>query len=606
MIKTTPPNLWDEIQAGRKYVDSRLCKRRELIEQYHGRHWGKASDSQPSIENHPFEYISLILPQIVYNNPRFTVQTMRTTPIHQMVSGALQQALNKWTEDCALADLLRQLCFDYLTGWGVVMITMEEYVDFKLPYDVSKARGYDTPMWPVVTRLSPDDFFFDPQAIDWHSCRWAGHRRLYDLEDLLSEAEDNPDDGWDAEAIRELRADDRREHADDAPERHQVWVYEVWLPEDREDNSKDEHGKIYTLVEADLTTDPDRQRFIREPRNYYGPPSGPYAMFGAYPVSDEPGFVSPLLATLESQREADEFAQAFSNEAKNYKRQFLTNDKKMAEIMQGAPHGHVFHVDTSLHGTHGPSFAEIQFGGATREQAEGVAQARDRLERMTGMSDAMRGQTGSGTTATEEQIAFQGGNIRVDDLRQRFTRRLVQMAKAVAWYMFTDEEFVIPIGGPEFGGQDVWFEGGANSGLVQLEGLSFHDLELVVEPYSMERITDSARMMRLGQAAERAIAIGQVMPQMPWLNWKEIVHDIGNAYNLPDFSSRFNWEALTAVWSQGGMPMQQGSGAIGQARLQSHTPPGTQTAKVLSPVQTQERPNGRSSGQYAKNGAPQQ
>jgi len=612
MIRTTPSNLWDEIEAGKEYVSRRLQQRRDLIDKYIGPHWGSNQSDRAGnqVENHPYEYISLVLPQIVYNNPQVTVASRRTTPIHRIVSSALQDALNRWIKDQRLSDMLRQVCFDYLTAWGVTLTTYEENRNIKLPRSMSRKLGYTNPMWPVCRRISPEDFFFDHRATEPTSRRWEAHRRLYDLEDLRVMAEENEDGTWDVQAVNALKSDaphpeDGRE-GEYGPDREQIYVYEMWIPEDTADNDDNEHGTIYTLVKGPTESEADDIKFIRKPRPFYGPETGPYTTFGAFYVSDEAAELSPLLATMQQQEEADEFAAAFSRGARDYKNLFLTSDKKLAEKVINEPHNTVHVMDSVMYGSDGkPNFAAVAVGGATREQMEGVVQAQRRLERVTGLSDAMRGQTSTGdTTATEEQIAYQGGSIRVDELRQKFLGCLTRMLHGVGWLMFTDSDFMIPLSGDDFGRDDFWFEGGADSGVVELVGMSYSDLEAHIEPYSMERISDSSRMARLGAAAERAVALGQVMAQMPWLNWEEIVQDVGNAYNMPDYASRFNWPVLQQMWEQGGMAVESPGTASG-AKIASVAPPGTQSVRVTQPsMMPGDEPSGRSAGQVARRDAP--
>jgi len=108
-----------------------------------------------------------------------------------------------------------------------------------------------------VERVSQRRFFVDADASRWEDARFMGHEWKRDREDLLKMAKDNPDGGWNVDAIKGMAEDNDRSEWEEknkpgVPFRKEVYVYELWLPEIELKDSPGVgggfHGTIYTLA----------------------------------------------------------------------------------------------------------------------------------------------------------------------------------------------------------------------------------------------------------------------------------------------------------------------------------------------------------------------
>ena len=110
------------------------------------------------------------------------------------------------------------------------------------------------------------------------------------------------------------------------------------------------------------------------------------------------------------------------------------------------------------------------------------------------------------------------------------------MLTRVAFYMYHDDDIVFPLGADaskELGlpeDAQAMFQGGGHEG----SDYSFEDLELVIEPYSMERASEGLAQKRALEMHSMLLNSLQLMQVYPDYPWKDHFAKIGNAMNAPD------------------------------------------------------------------------
>lgn len=539
MLSTDPKDLYAEIAAAEELREKHLVSQKDQIEKYHGPHYKDGYNANYAAENHYYEYVSLIVPRLVFDNPRVRVGTRRPGT-QDMVAKAIRLGLNRWIRDVNFRTALTEIATDMVFNYGVLLVTEEENKSLR-PKD-----GVQTPseiMRPSVSRIPQDRFIIDPVATNVSDARFMGHRWVRDKEDLEEMASKNPDDGWDLDAIKTLsettdskelgRANDR------TPDRKEVVCYEIWIPEvqiDDERSSKEGfHGTIYTLGVSTAKDDDERVAFVREPRPYYGPRWGPYTMFGLYNV---PNSVYPLgsLTAIEGQiEELNRHAESASRSADQYKKLILVDntDPKFVQRVKDAKDNYVLPVS----GLEKAGVVQAEVGGMTSQQLSYLQLSRDRLDRNSGLSDAQRGNVEGRGTATEVTVAAEAGTARMSFMKRQFADAVQKVLCTVAWYLYYDDRVVMPLGVEaerEFGESDPWLVGGEHD---PESGASFDDLELEIEPYSMERTTEGTHQRRTMEMFNMITSTASLIPQLPFVNWKELYHRMGDAFNIPDIGS---------------------------------------------------------------------
>lgn len=188
-------------------------------------------------------------------------------------------------------------------------------------------------------------------------------------------------------------------------------------------------------------------------------------------------------------------------------------------------------------------------GGQTDPQANWIATCRNRADRVLGMDEALRGAVSGAGTATEHSIASEAANTRIAFIKQNFINSTVKLLNGVAFYLYHDDDIVFPIGLDamrELGVEEselLMFQGGGHEG----SDYSFEDLELEIEPYSMERASEGLAQKRALEMHAMILNSLQLMQAFPDYPWKDHFNKIGNAMNAPDMAELVDQDLLNRL-----------------------------------------------------------
>ena len=289
MIDKSASNLFLEVENAIDFRDRHMVSMKDMIKRYAGTDYNNTytHDIQPDVDNHAFEYISLVLPKIVYDNPAVKLDSRRPALQGETVR-KMQLAMNRWINDTQFRETLHRSAMDMMFGWGILM-TVSEPVPGQRPADEAIKS------LPRVYRIAPEHFFMDPKAGHWTESRFMGHSYSMLREELIDAAEN--DDTYDMEAIQELagnsgmnKHDGTSTYQETSKYRDEVAIYEIWCPNTGSEAESDgkHHGMLYTLAVAGPTSSDDEPYvgYVRSPQPYYGPRTGPYT-FLVFTMSPE-------------------------------------------------------------------------------------------------------------------------------------------------------------------------------------------------------------------------------------------------------------------------------------------------------------------------------
>ncbi|WP_291813859.1 hypothetical protein [Limnobacter sp.] len=575
-----PEQVMREVKAAVEYRNKHLASFDDQIQRYRGPYYtrdGMANATDYAPENTYYEYMSLMIPKLIFDNPRVNCQSRKPGPAND-VAQAMRYGLNRWVRDCVLRKKLVELATDMLFTFGVAVVR-EDYRDsgdraVMLP-DKDEQRP-SKPMWPVVERISQHRFIVDPGCQRFDDAKFMGHEICRTRGDLLQEAKDFPEAGWDVDAIKNAPSSDvyrSRTQNKVVPDRDEIVFYELWVPslELPESPGPDAgfHGTILT-VGATRTSEgaTPTGKFWRKARPYYGPRTGPYSMFGVYKVPNCVIPLSPLLAVEAQIGDLNQHVRAASNSMLKHKRIVGVNDPRTAQLVKDTGHDYVAVVPFE---DGRAQVQEFELGGQTEQQRLWIATCRERADRALGMDEALRGAVSGAGTATEHTIASEAANTRIAYIKQAFTDSVTALLEKVAFYMYHDDRIVFPLGSEvarQLGmppDQTIYFEGGGHD---TAEGYHFEDLELEIEPYSMERSSEGLAQKRALEVHTLILNTLPVMQQYPDYPWQDHFQKIGNAMNAPDLPELVDQQLLER-FSQDLAQMQ---GIQAQARLASAIP----------------------------------
>jgi hypothetical protein len=607
MLDVTPANLRREVQAAEDFRDEHIKMLEGMVESYTGLAYD-AQDESNAPENHAYEYISLTMPRVIYDNPRVKVKSRKAVSSEQLrelegllealdmafqagmvdpVQGikdqglleaeverlktlkntpkAMEHVLNRWSYETNIRKSFQRAYAGMAFAYEVMMTRQE-------PDPGHDPRDYNVPHSPKAYVIGADRFFFDPLCVIYGEARYAGHKWFRDKDDLLREARENNKAGWNVKAIRDLAEESAKSTRDikNAPavDRSEFCGYEIWVPEANDLSEwKVEHpgpdegfnGSIFTIAYS-RAEGRDKASFIREPRPYYGPTWGPYAVFGAYVVPGHPYPLAPLAATWAQQKELNAIAKAMNRSARNYKRMIYA-DRDQAKIIKSGEHDFVYGVD--MLETVEPKSVEV--GGVTRQQVEQFTIQRDRIDRVSGISDPQRGNISKDdTTATEIAVVDDATNVRLAGVKQAFEDAAIQVYRTASWYFWNDERSRQALGDEAAADLDMLepvFYGGPEG------DMEFDDLELEFEPFSAERTNQAVLQRNANLLAQFVVNTAPLIPASPHIDWKKVYGAVGDAYNQRDFG-----DVLSIDKIQEALALQQPaqpSGGLGKPQSQS-------------------------------------
>lgn len=532
MLKFEPEQLRDEIRAARDWRDRHLQSWSDQIIRFSGGSYkdGTVGGMTADPENFAYSYIGLILPKLVYDVPRVEIEA--DDPIADGFTGELlESAMNRWAVRSSIRRSLTRTATDMLFSWGIQMVTREPVKSMR------RIDPHHMGTTPRVYRISPEHFIMDPAADSFEESRFMGHSYVSDIEDLKEIAKE--DEYYDIDAIDKLTvggseefrskfAGDRRE----VPERDQVVVTELWVPEHELDGHPSDglhNGTIYVIAEG---SEGDVQ-IISEPRPYFGPPTGPYTMFGAYCVPSDQYPLGPLTAADNLIQEMNTHLRSMSNSASAYRRLVAVDSTatKFAQDVANKPDLTVIPVDN----LDKDKIVQLEMGGVTQQQIGYTELTQQRLDRLTGVSEVMRGNIIGDTTATEVSTASAASGIRVSWLQKQFAQATSEVLWNVGWYLWHDKQIEIPLGKEGMkisGGEVVKWKGGRKD--------SYAALSIRVQAHSMQRVDEALQQKRSVELLQLVMQVGQMAPQMPFIDWRRLLENIGDNMNMPDLGKIVN------------------------------------------------------------------
>lgn len=554
MLDTSFEKIRREVESAERFRDAHLSHLRAMVERYHGPSYrdDRADPYLDDPENFHHEYISLVLPRIIHDNPKFRVRC--ADAIMDLVIGKrMQIGVNRWGRITRLRATLERIATDMLLSYGVA-ITVSE------PRPEAREIDGKEPYLPRVYRISPDRFFIDPAATHAEDARYMGHCYAVDKSDLLAKAENDPT--WDFDAINDIPPDTDMEDARDdrgryVEDRQEMCVYEIWVPEiddeiaeavDKVYGAGMVNGTIYTMVKGRSKTT-KFEGFIRKPIPFFGPRNGPYTVFGVYTVPDDPYPLSPLVAIQSQIDDLNSHLSSVRASAAAYKRLVMVDSRnhKLAQDIKDKPHDFIV-LSESLDKD---KVVNLEIGGITQQQVQYSAIAQDRLDRVSGIHDAMRGNISGDATATEVAVAESSATMRMAHLKRQFQESVDNLGRSVCWYMWHDDRIVFPLGKEgvaQLLETNPIFQGG-----VEMPG--WEDLEVSVDVYSMERVSEVMVQKRALELLQITTNVAQGMMALPFVKWKDILSIVGDALNVPNLGDMIDSNAMQQM-QQGSMAQQ--------------------------------------------------
>ncbi len=523
-LDTTPAALWSEVRRSVEHRDLFLGSSYEdAIRKFYGPGYKTGQSLSVDFDNHAYSWISIFLPILASGNPRVRSKTPRQGPAPAF-SKALELAINRNFELTDVKRTIEQLATDWAFRYCVAITT---------PSPVAGMAEREDPIFrPTTKRLSLDDYIFDPVARQHAECRFQGHRIIRDRSDLLKEAMDFPERGWDADVIAGL-ADvsngKRTRELTTGLSRDEVEFYEVWVPEATLEMAIDAdgqefmptteegfHGTIYTVASS-------AKGFVRAPRPFWGPRDGAYTFSGYLYVPDQTVPLSPLVATAAQAEIYNAVMESAIENIKGYKRGIAigSDSGNLDELIADFKDLGILKVESIEKLT--DMLKEVEVMGLTPQHLQQLDLLRNLLERQSGISEALQGVT-SGATATEASIASMSVGKRMGYMTEKFINSVVKpIGKKEGWYLSMDPRSRTDLGELAEG---LFFDPNTGQpiempvlvgGTEHLDLLESHDIE--IQPISMRYTTEMLEAERAASWENFVLSTAPMIPTTPYIDW---------------------------------------------------------------------------------------
>ena len=549
-LERTHGGLWQELKASESRMRPHLVNYDADLERIAGGSYGESRvENDP--ENHWQEWLAIFLPQLVYHDPVCSVSTDRIEWAPER-SKALEFALNDWARLTHLRADVERCAVDFAVRWACGIVSVEP---------IAGAHHTGDPRYmPIFNRLSPKDLRWDSTVKDWRKARWISHRTVYDIDDLIGQARAGKVD-WNIEALEWLKAngssDERREDRASFPqvERNQVAIWQVWVRDDTVDDAPSRkdgfNGTWYWVLEQG---EPDGASlgWVRPPAPAFVPPTGPYAIQGAFLLGDLVAPLSPLVGTAGQAMWLNRISKAIMRGFESYRRGIATNSQKTADELEK-------NEDLDIVSADGVDVrAAIQtweIGGVTQQMLLAKDDARQTLDRSSGLHEAQRGNITGQATATEVQAAAQSSGVRQDFLIEKFRDFVTQAFTIAAFYFDLDDDVVIDVGPlpmevetPQGPSKFVRLTGGIPKGR-EWSALDHEHLSLRIDPWSMRRNDEQARQARMLLVNEVLDRVATLGPQAIFVDWRWYLEQAAEAAGVRDLDRLIDVDLLYEVAS---------------------------------------------------------
>jgi hypothetical protein len=542
--------LAQAMRRSRQVLRKYRMERTEAVRQYIGKHWSEEANPKKVPLNLINQYCRIVGKKLVGHNPRVMLSTFDRSSAPEVAK--MEAWMNKEIPELRVAKTLQRVVLDGLFSLGIIKVGLAT------PSDAARV-GWKLPAGsPFCDRVDFDDFVFDIQARDFEEVSWIGHRirvplatvrdsKLYDSKQRkqLSPTQ-NP--LYNAEGDERISTLGRTALAGSDAEEFEdhVDLWEIYLPR---------HGVIITLPDESDSGIADGS--LSEPlrtQRWLGPDCGPYhlLMFDVTPGNTMP--VGPIMNLIDLHDGVNEMMRKLLRQA--------ARQKDVTAVAGGATEdgsrvieandGQMIRVDNP------ENIVNLKFGGPDQQLFALMTAFKDLFSWSAGNLDSLGGLSPQAKTASQDDLLSKNSSAMVGDMQATVVDYTADVMKALAWYWWHDPIRTMSVTHKSPNGHAVIQR---TSTPQQRQRLSFYDIDLQIDPYSLQHATPESRIAALTQIVQ-----GTLVPMLPLLQQQGIVLDI-NGY-LSKMAKYLNIPDLTEIISIAEPPMPPDQeGTSGQPQL---------------------------------------
>jgi hypothetical protein len=528
-------------------------ERREAIRQYVGRHWAEEGTREVVPCNLLSLYVSVVSRNLIAKNPRVLLSVFQRE--YKSVVSAMMSWANREIERTEVANTLQRVVLDALFSIGVCKVGLATPAE-------SAAMAWHLPAGlPFASRVDLDDFVYDVHARDFSEVSFIGHSYRVPL-DVVRESSiygkgrkdlqatyDPLYDEFGEERVNVLGRGMYTGNSEEFEDHVDLW--EVYLPR---------HRLVLTLANDYLTGGAEAGSGVDEALRYQrwlGPEHGPYHILGYSTVPGNAMPKGPIQDLIDLHEGANQIFRKLLRQAERQKDITLVSGGADADgnRMVNTSDGEVVRVDNP------ERLKQVSVGGPNQGNFAFFNVVKDLFSWLAGNLDIMGGLSPQSKTAHQDAMLNENSSRMISDLQDRTVAFTSKVVSSLCWYWHHDPFKVMRTSDsvPGLPGMEIPRE--LTPG--QRARVRFEDMDIRVDPYSLQHSTPQSRM-----AALQEVMTSLVIPMMPLLQQQNISIDINAllqkvaAYrDMPDLQ-----DVVTITeppQSQSGPGEQEGAGPTG-------------------------------------------
>ncbi len=527
------------MQFSRRVLEPHRQHRLHMVKQYIGARWNDEVGVQDEPVNLLAMYVSIVGRSLIAKNPRVMLSTFQKE-MKPTVS-AMQSWCNKEIERMYLADTLQRVVVDALFSVGICKVALAT------PADSAATSWYLRAGQPFAELVDLDDFVFDTHARDFSEVAFIGHRYRVPL-DVVRDCNlynkkrrekltASTDPIYNNQGDQRLSSLGRQAVGETEEFEDLVDLWEVYLPR---------HRLVITLAAQDVVNIGDESdgEALRE-QNWIGPECGPYHLlsFGIVPGNAMPkGPIQDLTCLHEATN-------------RTWRKAIRTIDRiKELFLYQGGPESQQ-RINEASDGDAVPvdnpeRIKQLVFSGTALGNLVTMCQALgDRFSKQAGNLDIMGGLAPQSGTATQDKMLDVNSSRSIMDMQDRTVTLTSKVLKSLCYYWKHDPYSTMTSQHSIPGVAEVTREVTPQ----MRKQFKFEDMDIQVDPYSMQHQTPQSRMEKLNQIVQTI-----VIPLMGLMQQQGIAFDInawlvkiGKYMDMPDLADIITIMEPTEVGGSG-------------------------------------------------------
>ena len=493
-------------------------QRLRAVEQYAGAHWSEEGVQETVPLNLLALYVAIVGRGLIAKNPRVMLSTFQKA--NKPTITAMNTWVNQELEEMHIARIFQRAIVDALFCVGCLKVSLTT------PAESAHSAWGLKAGHPSISVVDLDDFVYDLHARDWSEVSFIGHRYRVPLDAVRDDSSysserknltPSVDPLFNPEGDQRISVLGRTMYGSNTEEYEEmVDLWEVYEPR---------HRRIVTLS---CNPDAGPQGGTSYGRGsdvvplrvqpWVGPATGPYHMLGFHVVPGNIMPKAPIQDLIDLHMLANNIYRKLSRQADRQKQILAVRGSATEDAarVQNANDGDIVRVDNP------DNLKVMDFGGPNQVNMQLLLDAVNRFSTMAGNMELMGGLSPQSKTATQDKMLNENASGTMASMQDTTVTYVSSVIKSLCWYYHHDpiqvqrSTFSIP-------SMPAISVERAITPQQRLK-VPWKDLQIKVDPYSMQHQTPQGRLQALDQLVQKT-----VMPMMQILQPQGITLD-ANAY----------------------------------------------------------------------------